>query len=484
MIYALGLLLSKVVSFVMLPVYTHYLTPGDYGVMELIDMTLDIIAMIAGGGMAAGIFRYFHKAESEREQLSVVSTALQMLASSYFVVATIAFAVAPALSKLVFGSASYGPLVRIGAGTLAFQSLVAVSLAYIRVRNRSIAFVMANLAKLLLALSLNIYFVVFLKLGARGVLTSTLIATAVVGTTLAIIVVREIGFAWSMQATRNLLRYGIPLIGTQFATFIATFGDRYFLQHASNVTAVGLYTLAYQFGFILSTLGYTPLEMVWVPARFGVAKRADRDETFARTFVYLNVWFLSVAVGMALFITDFLHVMTAPAFHPAATLVPIILIAYVFQGWATIQDVGIHVKERTEFITIANWLSAATAIIGYAVLIPRFLAFGAALATVSAFAVRWGATYYFSQRLWRVGYRWSPVARQVGIGVTVCVVSLIMPPASSFLTSVMRHTVLFLIYLIGLWHLGVLTAAERSRLRADVGLRLSIVSRALSRTIA
>src|SRR5436853_2534598 len=89
LVYALGLLLSKVVSFVMLPIYTRYLTPGDYGVMELIGMTLDIIAMIAGAGMATGIFRYYHKAESEAERLSVVSTALQMLASSYLIVAVI-----------------------------------------------------------------------------------------------------------------------------------------------------------------------------------------------------------------------------------------------------------------------------------------------------------------------------------------------------------------------------------------------------------
>src|SRR5690348_17096452 len=304
LVYALGLLLSKVVSFVMLPIYTRYLTPGDYGAMELIGMTLDVIAMIAGAGMATGIFRYFHKAESEAERRSVVSTALQILASSYLTVAVIAFVIAPMLSRLVFGSAVYGPLVQIGAGTLAFQSLIVVSLAFIRVKNRSVAFVIANLAKLLLALSLNIYFVVILKQGARGVLTSTLISTAIVGIVLTLILIREVGFRWSTEASRNLFRYGVPLIGTQFATFIATFGDRYFLQHASNVSAVGLYTLAYQFGFILASLGYTPVEMVWVPARFNVAKRADRDEVFARMFVYLNFWFLSVAVGMALFISD------------------------------------------------------------------------------------------------------------------------------------------------------------------------------------
>ena len=58
MVYLLGIILSKAVSFLMLPVYTRFLTPGDYGIMELTEMTLDVISIIAGGGIATGIFRF------------------------------------------------------------------------------------------------------------------------------------------------------------------------------------------------------------------------------------------------------------------------------------------------------------------------------------------------------------------------------------------------------------------------------------------
>ena len=58
LIYGAGMMLSRAISFVMLPVYTRYLTPADYGVMELIGTTLDLIAIIAGARIAAGIFRF------------------------------------------------------------------------------------------------------------------------------------------------------------------------------------------------------------------------------------------------------------------------------------------------------------------------------------------------------------------------------------------------------------------------------------------
>src|SRR5205814_1402010 len=109
-----------------------------------------------------------------------------------------------------------------------------------------------------------------------------------------------------------------------------------------------------------------------------------------------------------------------------------------------------------------------------------YLTFGAAIATVSAFAVRWGATYYFSQRLWRVEYRWAPVARQFAIGVAVCVVSLIIPPAHGLIRSIALHLGLFLVYLLGVWHLGVLSDGERAQIRELVRTRrISALSRAL-----
>jgi len=461
MVYLLGIILSKAVSFVMLPVYTRYLTPGDYGVMELIEMTLDVVSIIAGGGIATGIFRFYHKAETEAERKAVVSTALQVLAASYVVIAVGVWFLAPPLSSLVFRTDEYASLIRIAAGTLVFQSLFIAPMAFIRVSNRSQFFVAISLSKLVLSLSFNIYFVVHLQMGARGVLTSNLIANALIGTTLVALVLRKVGVSWSGGTARSLVRYGVPLIWTQFATFLATFGDRYFLQHVSDVTSVGLYTLAYQFGFILGTVGYTPMELVWVPARFAAAKRPDKDEILSRAFVYINVWLLSAAVGLTLFIGDVLHVMTTPAFYPAAKFVPIILAAYVLQGWATFLDLGIHMRERTEYITLANWLSAGTALLGYALLIPRFFGLGAAIATGAAFFVRFATTYWFSQRLWPVKYRWTPVLRQIAIGLAVCLPALMLPSPANSAISIALHALLFGVYLLGVWRLGVLSVDER-----------------------
>jgi O-antigen/teichoic acid export membrane protein len=464
LVYGAGMMLTRAVSFIMLPVYTRFLTPADYGVMELIGMTLDIISIVAGAKLALGIFRYYHKAEGERERNAVVSTALVALGSSYGVIGAITYVIAKPLSLLVFTSPQYAPLIQLAAITLALQSLQLVPLSYARLRERSGLFVIANALKLAMQLGFNIYFVVYHGMGVRGVFLGNLAASAIVGAWLCAYVVRDVGLRLSPVATRQLLRYGVPLIGTQFATFIVTFGDRYFLQRAGTMGDVGLYSLAYQFGFLLAAIGYIPFEMVWEPMRFEIAKRGDRDDVFARGFLYMNLVLLTTAVGLSLFVPDVLRIMTTPAFYSAADLVPVILIAYVLQGWAQIQDIGILMSEKTVYSTLANWAAALVALAAYALLIPRYHGMGAAVATAIAFATRYGWIYFFSQRLWRVEYNWSPVVRLCAVSVVVCIAGALLPRAS-LVTSLGLRMGLLAVYFFAVWHASVLSNDDRLLVR-------------------
>ena len=139
---------------------------------------------------------------------------------------------------------------------------------------------------------------------------------------------------------------------------------------------------------------------------------------------------------------------------------PVIVLAYVLQSWTIMHYIGIQIRERTEFYTLANWAGAIVALAGYALLIPRLLGLGAALATVAAFAVREGAVYLLSQRLWPIRYRWGPVARLLLVATVVCVVGLLLPRPSLWF-SLSARGLLLLAYCGGLWHAGVLPADDR-----------------------
>ncbi len=469
--YTAGILINRAASFFMLPIYSRYLSPQDYGVIQLVEMTLDFAAILAGARLVVGLFRYYHSATTEDERRAVTSTSFLLICCAYMSVSLVVTTLAVPLSRLVFHGTGQVALIRIAAAALAAQSLSIVPLAYARARGRSDLFVLANAIQLGLQISLNLFFLVYLRLGPKGAFLSNLTSSLVVGLVLAGTLIRSTGLRFSSAATRRLTRYGLPLVATQIATFFATFGDRYFLNNSADMTTVGLYALAYQFGFMLQMVGSMPVELVWEPIRFSLAERPDHDRVLSRAFVYLNVLLISAALGITLFVGDVLRVMTIPAFYPAARLVPVILVAYVFQSWTGMQDVGIHLRERTEYITAANWVAGLVAMAGYFLLIPSLLGLGAAIATVLAFAVRFFMVQYISRRLLPVRYQWTPVLRLIGLAAVAAAISFAVPSAG-ILGSLALRGMLFLGYVFAAWNAGVLTGDERAFARRIVSTRL------------
>ncbi|MFN8652032.1 MAG: oligosaccharide flippase family protein [Gemmatimonadales bacterium] len=460
LIYAFGTVLNRIVAFVMLPLYTHQLTAADYGVLQLLGMTTDVISIVAGSRIAEGIYYLFHKEEDAASGREVLSTALICLSLSYAVCALIAGLLSVQISSLLFRTPDHALLVRVAATAFGFEGLLLVALNYLQLQNRSQFYVIVSAVKLFIQLTVNIVCLLVLHWGPVSILLGTLTANVVIGIWVSTLMVREVGIHFKKSAARALLAFGLPLVGTQVATFASTYGDRFFLQASGGPAVVGLYALSYQFGFVLVYFGFGPFFNVWQPTRFAIAKQADRDETYAKGFIFCNLILITSAVGIGLFVQDFLNVMTAPEYRAAGAIVPVILLAYLLQGWSDFQNLGILVKERTHLITVANWVCAGVSLIGYTVLIPRYLAWGAAFATLLAFLSRYLIIFYYSQRLWPVHLRWGPVLGQLGWAGALTALGYVLPHPG-IIASVAIRVGLFGLYLAGMWYLRILSDSDR-----------------------
>jgi O-antigen/teichoic acid export membrane protein len=170
---------------------------------------------------------------------------------------------------------------------------------------------------------------------------------------------------------------------------------------------------------------------------------------------------MTVGVILALLVHDLLRVMVAPAFRPAADIVPLLLAAYAFHAWANFHSIGILVRERTGFIALADWSAAIVALICYWLLIPPLLGLGAALATLAAYAVRWGIVYAVSQRLWPVQYQWTGVLQLVGVAGVLVVVGLLLP-GNTLAESLTARLPLLVVLGVALRYLPMFSDEERA----------------------
>jgi O-antigen/teichoic acid export membrane protein len=409
LVYTAGIILGKVASFLMLPVYTRYLTPADYGVLELLGMTIDVIGMITGVGIVAGVFKFYSEATGRLEKNAVISTAAISVVGLAAATSLLGFAFATQLSVLVFHTEANAIYLRLYFLVYLLQNLEYVPFLLIRAENRSVLFVTINALKLIAMLSLNILFVVYFRMGITGVLTSNLIATSFVGLALSVYMVRRVGIVFSQPRFREMARFGSSIVLWSLSSFVLVFSDRFFLNYSRNTATVGIYSLAYKFAFLMSVLAFTPFETVWTAQRFEIAKEPDAAATYSRVFLYLNVVLGVIGLGICLFIRDLLRVMSDPAFLPAYKVVPPLIAAQIIFVWAAYWNTGIYVSGRTTVFASGAVVLVVVTLFINSLLIPRFGIYGAASATIAAYTVRFIWIYYFAERYYPIRFKWSGV---------------------------------------------------------------------------
>lgn len=458
-IYAIGNILRNIVSIVMLPIYTRYLTPADYGVLELLSMMLDFTSIVLGMRLGEAIFRYYCSASGEDEKNSVISASLFLaIVFNGIGVLVIILASSP-IAGFLFDDTKYTQYISLIAFSLLFQVLIEVVMTYFRAKQAPWLFLFFSIFKLILQLSLNIYFVVFKGLHVEGVIYGALISGGVTALVLLVYTIRSAGITTSWKMIKSLTGYSIPLMLAGAGSFYIGFGDRYFLRVFIDLAEVGVYSLGYKFGFILMFLAWNPFQSIWDSLRYEVYKKENAQEIFQMTFVIISIILIVFALGMSLFVKDLLVIMAAPAFHSAHWVAPIVLLAYIIQGWTNYCRFGILLKGNTMQIAYASAITVIVITIAYVTLIPAFGAMGAAWATVIGFAVRLIWTDIKARKGYNMKLPWLKVLALLLVAIACYLVSFWIP--DQLLVSIFLRSLLMIIFLVLLVTLPILSKHER-----------------------
>ncbi len=478
-VYGVGFIAQRAAGLIMLPIYTRYLIPEDYATLHLLQMSLDVAEILLAAGLTAGILRFATKTDDPREERAVFVAAWGMATIFNLLGALALFASADWIARAVLENPAYDVLVMIAATSFLLEPALFVPTVLMQHHQRSMLYTVISVARLVLQLTLNIVFVVGLEWGVRGIVISTLATYLVLGAPLMIYLLRWSGFPLSRTAAWDLLRYGLPYRITEAGQFVLTYADRYFLVAAQGLAVTGVYSLAYQFGFVLVYLGPVPFFLAWDPQRFRLARapREERDPLYDTGFLFLSVVVVSLAVGLSLFVTPTLEVMSDPAYHAAAGLVPLIVLAYVTNAWSRAFELGIQVAEETLWATWATWIAVGIIVLLYWLLIPPLGAWGAAIATVVAFSVRMALLLIFAQRLWPVRYIWAPHLRLAVYGIAAVVPYFLVRP-EALVAQLGLATGLFALYALAVWYGGVLDAERRGAALAWLRRHVRLLRRA------
>lgn len=398
-VYLLGNIGTRAVGFIMMPLYTRYLSPEEYGVIELIELSMQVVALVIGmNGIGVAMVRVCYDYTEEERRNEVVSSAFLTTLLLCALAALLGYPVAGWGSRHLFQTLRYSSLLRVSLLTLVTACPWEIFLIYLRMRRRAAGFVAYSTLQLIVVVSLNIYFIAFMKLGIWGFVLSKLITTSLGLALAGVVMAREVGVAWRWQPIRQMARMSAPMIFAAAGFFVIHFSDRFFLARYGTLYDVGIYALAYKFGFLLTYLAAEPFDKVWGATMFDYVHGPDWRKQVARALIYLLYILVLVALGIVVFSPVVLRVMVTSAFRQAGGLIPIIVLAYLMRQIGNFCQSLFYINKRVIAISMIVGIAAVLNLGLNFLLIGPFGMYGAAWATLVTWTFYMAVCWVWAQR--------------------------------------------------------------------------------------
>lgn len=468
-IYSIGNIMSRAIGFLMIPVYTRYLTPADYGTVEILTLTSTILSLILAMGLSSSVMRFYFDCNKEHEKKEVVSTALIFSLSVALTAVIVLLAFSSELSLLMFNSPGFSLYFKLIILSMFFEISLGVPQIYLRILDKSVMFTVVSIIQLIIGLSLNIYFIVLLKMGVLGVLYSMLFSGLVISVLMITYTFKNVHFHFSLEKLRPMLAYSLPLIPAGLSMFALNSGDRFLLKYFCDLQEVGIYSLGYKFAMVLGMLIGQPFYQVWSPHMFSIAKTKDAPRTYSRIFTYFVFVLVFAGLGLSVLIKDILKIMVTPKFFEAYKVVPIVVIGYIFYQVYYLLPIGIHLEKKTKWLAAIVTFAASVNVVLNWFLIPRYGMMGAAWVTAVSFLCLPVTTYFISRRYYFIHYEFKRIALILFSAVTLYLFANSIDTRNVFLSIALKTGLVLLfpvvLYVVRFYH------AEEIRKISELFLR-------------
>lgn len=343
-------LLPTAVGFLMLPIYTKYLTPDDYGVVALVLSLQSFLPLIMTLQVHNSISRFYFDYLEDREKLRVfISTILVVvLFLSVIVLIGLLFYIDEILSFVFPKTVGYNEIFALGIFASFFGVFSSTFINLIRVQQKAKLFMKVSLVLFMLSLGVNIAEVIILERAAYGAIEASLIS-AILSFIVYLCLVREFFiFKFDFYKIIEPLKFSIPLIPHSLSGLIFMYSDRIILERYVTLSAIGLYMFSDKIAMVFKMLvnefnnAFSPYFIE--KSKESKQKAIEETEKIALTFIYLTSMLI---VFVAVFSVEIVYFLFDERYFETWIMIPLLCSAYIFRSLYCFSSSGLFYEKRT-----------------------------------------------------------------------------------------------------------------------------------------
>lgn len=464
-IYGSADVFGYVIDILLVPIIAWYFSTSEYGVLAILVLFRVTTKILFRMGLDSGFFRIYYEQETDADRRRFTTTifvAAAIISLSGFALTVLA---AGSIGRLLLGNGrDYIILVAADTFLTAF-SFVPMNL--FRIQGRSGYFTGVSLFRNALNAGIKIALVMS-GWGVAGVLWGDVISSAVFVLVLSPTLVASLGRGFSWTMLRKAFSFGLPKIPHGIAYQILNLSDRKLIEWLSSLAESGLYHMAYNFGtgvkFFLSAF-----ELAWGPFIYSLLKRPDAPRTMARIATYAAAVLFSISLAIAVLGRELLLILADYKFYGGHPVIPVIVLAHVFQGLFLLTSIGIGISKKTYYYPVMTFCAAALNVSMNLLLIPHYGKMGAAWSTVAGYGLMAVMGIYFSHKHYPIPFEWGRIAK-IGSAASICYgISLAAP--ENITTGIAVKYCALALFPVGLYLLGFFRPDEIQEIKRLISSR-------------
>lgn len=386
--YMMGQIVNKGLGFILMPITTALMTTADYGTNSIVSSLINIFVILMPVCLYRGVTRFYYDKQYDTKEMMGTQFAMMMIVMtvlSVFMLITIG------LWNPITGLTLF--LTMLAMLHSYFQSIINFYLAYLQSRRYSAKYAFLNVLLAFFTTLGGIYLMMGMESDRYlGLIYSNLICRALFALYGIFDMRKEMVFVYSKKMQDEVWRFCLPLIPHLISGVILNSIDRFMIKDMVSDSAAGLYSFAYNFGFIVNIVVYA-INQTWGPEFFDLMNKKDYNTIGTRIVNYQNA-LLSITTLIVFFSREVTYIMAKPPYHASVGIVPMICYGYIlFHLYSTLSNYGTYYK-RTGFLAVVSGIAALFNVLSNYYGIKYFGYEAAAVTTALSYLLQYAVYYY------------------------------------------------------------------------------------------
>jgi len=450
-IYTIGRIIPQLTGFILLPLYTKYLSPEEYGIVQSMQVLTAILCIFFSLASERSIFRLFYDYKNETDQKIFIGNIL-IITTVFSILSFLLLFIFNNVTQKIFDKIDFYPYYAYAILNTLFVSFAFIPNNLLQVKGMALKFTLLSIISFFVGSAFIIYYVAFNNEGASGMLKGQMIGNGIMLVIYIPIILKNALFHFDQKIIKNIIIFSTPMIPALISAWILNMSNRIFIEKfypepSRALHEIGVFSLAFKIASI-STILLGAIYTAYNPIFY--KKANDNDQTSAkRELQKINYIFAQISLficfGLSFFSRELIGMLLDEKYFNAIPIIPIIILSMFLSQLASFFNLMIYQNKKTSLIMLIILISSLISIFFNIMLIPIWGSIGAAWATVIGVSINLFLVIFYAKKNYYVPFNYLKIGILSIIAITLIVFESILDYNNILISLIIKFSIVSIV---------------------------------------